>query len=106
MTLTSAWHVVALQLFYAGGHRCAFDGLHFACAFTGFKHFNFYIMGVLLAANTWSGDVAACVTLPAAAAAMITRHSDDEVTTFPIAFRASLARLALVGRRSSTPLEK
>jgi hypothetical protein len=23
------------QLFYAGGHRFTFDGLHFACAFTG-----------------------------------------------------------------------
>ena len=87
--------------YFAGGHRCAFDGLHFACAFTGFTQFNFYVMGALLAANTWSGDVAACASLPAAAAAMIriphrrSRSKSEETIRFPVAFRASLARLAL-----------
>jgi phosphatidylinositol glycan class O len=96
-TLACAWHLMASQLFYAGGHRCAFDGLHFACAFTGFKHFNFYVMGVLLATNTWGGDIVACATLPAAAAAMVARRAAvvDDDAAFPPAFRASLARLAL-----------
>ena len=70
-TLACAWHVISAQLFFAGGHTCAFDGLHFACAFVGFKTFDFFRSGVLLAANTWSGDILACALLPAAATAFV-----------------------------------
>ena len=98
VTLTCAWHILALQLFYASGHRCAFDGLHFACAFTGFTKFHFYLMGTLLAINTWSGDVATCAYLSAVAAACShcsARRRGGCGGQFTVAFRASLTRLAL-----------
>ena len=91
-TLAWGWTVMTSQLFFAGGHRCAFDGLHFACAFTGFTEFNFFIMGTLLAVNTWSGNIVACASLPAAAAELVPATS---AAGFPPAFQAALARVSL-----------
>ena len=70
--LVWALHALSSQMFHASGHRRAFDGLHFASA--GFKKFNFFVMGILLAINTWSGDILACASLPAASSAMIRRR--------------------------------
>lgn len=92
LTLAWGWTVMTSQLFFAGGHRCAFDGLHFACAFTGFTEFNFFIMGTLLAVNTWSGNVVACASLPAAAAELVPAKPAAD---FPRAFQAALARASL-----------
>ena len=36
-------------------HCCTFDCLQFSSAFIGFRTFHFYIMGALLACNTWAG---------------------------------------------------
>ena len=92
LTLAWGWTVMTSQLFFAGGHRCAFDGLHFACAFTGFTEFNFFIMGTLLAVNTWSGNVVACASLPAAAAELVPAKPAAD---FPRAFKPrSRARLS------------
>ena len=92
LTLAWGWYVMTSQLFFAGGHRCAFDGLHFACAFTGFSEFNFFVMGTLLAVNTWSGNIVACASLPAAAAELVPATS---AAGFPPAFQAALARVSL-----------
>ena len=91
-TLAWGWTVMTSQLFFAGGHRCAFDGLHFACAFTGFTEFNFLVMGALLAVNTWSGNIVACASLPAAAAELVPATS---AAGFQPAFQATLARASL-----------
>jgi phosphatidylinositol glycan class O len=91
-TLAWGWYVMTSQLFFAGGHRCAFDGLHFACAFTGFSEFNFFVMGTLLAVNTWSGNIIACASLPAAAAELVPETPEK---SFPNAFQSSLARACL-----------
>lgn len=91
-TLAWGWYVMTSQLFFAGGHRCAFDGLHFACAFTGFSEFNFFVMGTLLAVNTWSGNIVACASLPAAAAELVPAKHD---ASFPRAFQSALARASL-----------
>jgi phosphatidylinositol glycan class O len=91
-TLAWGWYVMTSQLFFAGGHRCAFDGLHFACAFTGFAEFNFFVMGTLLAVNTWSGNVVACASLPAAAAELVPAKP---AAGFPRAFQSALARASL-----------
>eukprot|EP00850_Spirogloea_muscicola_P014964 SM000111S18787 [mRNA] locus=s111:148688:155366:- [translate_table: standard] len=42
-----------VQVFFSTGHRCSFDGLHFNAAYTGFDEFNYYIMGSLLALETF-----------------------------------------------------
>ena len=61
---TGAW-LASTVVFFGGGHACSFDGLHFAAAFTGFKTFHFYVMGALLACETWSADIllAACAPM-------------------------------------------
>ena len=63
-SLLFAWQVSTSQLFFASGHCCTFDCLQFSSAFIGFKFFHFYLMGVLLACNTWAGDILASITLP------------------------------------------
>ena len=72
------WQVLALQLFFAGGHYCTFDSLHFTSAFVGMKNFHFVTMGILLAANTWSGDALVSVNLPAVAVACFNPRKIDE----------------------------
>ena len=61
-------------LFFGGGHKCSFDGLHFAAAFTGFHKFNFYLMGFLLGFETWSSEVLLATWIPLIAMEM-TRKS-------------------------------
>ena len=96
-----ALHALSSQMFHAGGHRRAFDGLHFASAFTGFKKFNFFVMGILLAIDTWSGDILACAILPAASSAMIRRRGTPaldggkRVMMTSESFVASLTRFSM-----------
>eukprot|EP00850_Spirogloea_muscicola_P012259 SM000078S22118 [mRNA] locus=s78:479534:486286:+ [translate_table: standard] len=47
------WSLQIVQVFFGTGHRCSFDGLHFNAAYTGFDDFNYYIMGSLLALETF-----------------------------------------------------
>lgn len=68
LSLASAMHCGAAQLFSATGHRSSFDALHFAAAFTGFDTFQFARQGALLAANTWAAELLAVAALPLAAA--------------------------------------
>ena len=99
--LVWALHALSSQMFHASGHRRAFDGLHFASAFTGFKKFNFFVMGILLAINTWSGDILACASLPAASSAMIRRRvppaidGGNGVMMISDSFVASLTRFSM-----------
>jgi len=96
LTLAWGWYLMTSQLFFAGGHRCAFDGLHFACAFTGFTEFNFFIMGALLAMNTWSGNIVACTLLPDAVSQMVPRlEGNQSPRSTRAAFQRALARVAL-----------
>jgi len=67
-TLATGATLASSVLFCGGGHLCSFDGLHFAAAFTGFKTFNFYGMGLLLAFETWSGDILLTACAPIIAA--------------------------------------
>ena len=95
LTLAWGWTVMTSQLFFAGGHRCAFDGLHFACAFTGFTEFNFFIMGTLLAVNTWSGNVPGVrASLPAAAAELVPAKPAARISRLPRRARARLSGTA------------
>ena len=106
ITLAWGWYLMTTSLFFAGGHRCAFDGLHFACAFTGFTQFNFFIMGTLLAMNTWSGNIVACALLPAAASQMVqvgekekkkasATDAKKQVSIQPSGFQLATRRVAL-----------
>ncbi|KAI5069089.1 hypothetical protein GOP47_0015390 [Adiantum capillus-veneris] len=53
---TIQWSLFATQVFFCTGHRCAFDGLHYAAAFIGFDHFSIYRQGTLLALDTFGAS--------------------------------------------------
>ena len=84
ITLWLATNVV----FFGGGHKCSFDGLHFAAAFTGFHKFNFYLMGFLLGFETWNGEVLLATMVPLVAME-ITRKRKS-----PHDFESFMVRLA------------
>ncbi|KAG9139473.1 hypothetical protein Leryth_023712 [Lithospermum erythrorhizon] len=47
------WNLLAVCLFFCTGHWCAFDGLRYAAAFTGFDEFNLIRQAVLLTIETF-----------------------------------------------------
>jgi phosphatidylinositol glycan class O len=101
LSAACASHFAALQLFAATGHRSAFEALHFKAAFTGFDDFGFGRQGALLAANTWSSELAAVCALPLVAARIAASAAcgdggDDEVEAFWRSLRALLAARGLL----------
>jgi len=54
----------AAQLFFASGHACRFNALHFNAAMIGFHEFSFYVQGMLLALDTWGFDLLLLLALP------------------------------------------
>eukprot|EP00854_Cymbomonas_tetramitiformis_P000840 gene840-1323_t len=58
------WRMQAMQLFFASGHACRFNALHFSSAMIGFQEFHFLRQGALLALNTWAFDVLLVLALP------------------------------------------
>lgn len=87
LSLLFAWQVSTSQLFFASGHCCTFDCLQFSSAFIGFRTFHFYIMGALLASNTWAGDFLVSTTIPGVVALYLSdgQNEEDLVHDFDVA---------------------
>lgn len=47
------WSLLAVCLFFATGHWCAFDGLHYAAPFIGFEEFTLIPQAILLTIETF-----------------------------------------------------
>jgi hypothetical protein len=58
------WRMYAAQLFFASGHACRFNALHFNAAMIGFNEFSYYVQGTLLALDTWGFDLLLLLALP------------------------------------------
>lgn len=62
--VTGMWSLYTMQLFFYTGHFCEFSGLQYNAAFVGFKEFEFYTSGALLALNTFGVHVLMTLALP------------------------------------------
>ena len=58
------WALFTLQFFYATGHLCDFNSLHWAAAFVGFEEMNVIGGGILMILETFSAPILFTLSLP------------------------------------------
>ncbi len=51
-------------MFFFTGHHNQFNELHVNCVFIGFKEFNYYVSGTILAINTFGPEICGVLLLP------------------------------------------